>query len=106
MRSMAKGLGLVTWGILALSIQADAQADVYHYENLRHGQTAMGRGGAVTALSGEPETSFYNPAGLAEVKGTVLAGSIQFFGKDTRTLKQGFGRGEWFAPRDQVGNGE
>ena len=45
-----------------------AHANSTHYDSFHQGQKAMGLGGAVTAVSGEAETSFYNPAGLTDIE--------------------------------------
>ena len=93
---------LLALSSLLLLISSQAHADEFHHENLRYGQRALGMGGAVVATPGEPEMSFYNPAGLAFISGGVFSGAMHFFGLDRRTLHESSRAGDWFPPRDEV----
>jgi hypothetical protein len=84
---------------------AEARADELHYEGFRYGQRALGMGGAVVAFPGEPESSYYNPASLAFVGGATFSGALQFYGLDTRTLRESFRTGRWLAPGDETSDG-
>ncbi|MEE2644430.1 MAG: hypothetical protein VYD19_05810 [Myxococcota bacterium] len=75
-------------------------AENTRYGDMLFGQMAMGLGGAVTAVAGDSEAIFYNPASLSSVRGVQFEGSIQFYGFDRLSLREGFGRGDWFTPRD------
>lgn len=85
---------------LALVLAAPALADEFHFETFRYGQRAMGMGGAVTGLAFEPASAFYNPAGLATLKGSEFSGALTFIGYDRRTLVGGLRDADFFAPRD------
>ncbi len=87
---------------LTLLITAPAAADELHFETFRYGQRALGMGGAVVALPGEPEASWYNPAGLAMLEGAIFSGALQFYGLDQRNLRRSFRAGGWFAPQDEA----
>ncbi|MBH24840.1 MAG: hypothetical protein CMH57_10375 [Myxococcales bacterium] len=83
MRRTALVVGLI------LAWTSQAAADEVHYENFRYGQRAMGAGGAMVAFPGEPEASWYNPAALALMEGTLMSGALQFFGTERHTLRGG-----------------
>jgi hypothetical protein len=67
-----------------------AHAAEFNYENFRFGDRALGMGGAVTAVPGQAESSFYNPAGFALLNGTQLSASLHFTGFDHRRIREGF----------------
>lgn len=103
--NMAKGrlVWTVMVGVCVCGgLMQGAHADEYHYENFRYGQRALGLGGAVVAYPGEPEMSYYNPAGLAMVGGAVFSGALQFYGLDSRTLTDSFRTGPWLDPKDET----
>ena len=69
-----------------LAWPSTALADETHSNHFRYGQRALGMGGALTAVVGDTEATWYNPAGLAFVSGAVFSGSIQFYGFDERVV--------------------
>lgn len=74
----------------ALAGQArDAHADDFHYENFRFGQEALGMGGAMEGVPGIPEGAYYNPSSLGFIESPELAAAFNFYGSDTRVLRDG-----------------
>ena len=67
-------------------LTASVRADETHANNFRYGQRALGMGGALTAVVGAAEATWYNPAGLAFLSGSVFSGSLQFYGFDERMV--------------------
>lgn len=57
--------------------------------NFRFGQSALGMAGAVVGMIQEPEATYYNPAGLGFLTGTVFSGTLQWYSYDQRDLKGG-----------------
>jgi hypothetical protein len=76
-------------GLGVLCAASVASADELRHEDFRHGQRAMGMGGAAEALPGEPEATWYNPAALALVGENQLSGALHFFGTERLRLRGG-----------------
>ncbi len=74
---------------LALLLPAYAVADDTHYQDLIMGEDALGMGGAFTAVADDASAAFYNPGGLALIKGSSLSGSLSVYGYERRTLTDG-----------------
>ena len=85
-----KAVVIISTAIFLFASALRGYADEFHYENFRFGQRALGMGGAVTAYLGEPESGFYNPAGLAFVEGTRFSGAMNFYGLDEHKLLDSF----------------
>ena len=51
-----------------LGASALALADDGHYQNFLVGERAAGMGGAFTAIANDPSGTYYNPAGLVDIK--------------------------------------
>ncbi len=75
----------VLTGAIAV-LPATSQADDFHSKDFRFGQRAMAMGGAVTGAVTGPTATLYNPAGLGFLHGSLFSGSMQYFGRDRRTL--------------------
>jgi len=88
--------------LVVTSLAGAASADELHYETFRFGQRAHGMGGAVMALPGEPEATFYNPAGLSLLGAGQFSGALQFYGLERRTLRKSFRARDWFTPLDET----
>ncbi len=80
------GVAVAACVALCVGVPASASASEFHSQDFRFGQRAMAMGGAVVGAVTGPTASYYNPAGLAFLKGTLFAGALQYYGLDKRTI--------------------
>lgn len=73
--------------LLGVTLSTSARADDFHSHDFRFGQRAMAMGGAVVGAVTGPTASFYNPAGLGFLYGSLFSGALQYYGWDRRTVK-------------------
>lgn len=78
-----------------INLSTEAQADLFHYNNLLIGPRAMGLGGAFAALSDDTSGLYYNPAGLAFQTSTELSSSINTFYLKKNRFEKVFGEKEF-----------
>lgn len=76
-----------------LLLGAAAQARDTHYQDFILGDRAMGMGGAYTALASDPTAGYYNPAGLAYIKGGISI-AWSFYAYETSTISNGLPTGD------------
>lgn len=77
--------------VINLNTLKNANADLFHYNNLLIGPRAIGLAGAFTALSDDPSGLYYNPGGLAFQKATQLSSSINTFYLRQNSYEKVFG---------------
>lgn len=69
----------------------DAQADLFHYNNLLIGPRAAGLAGAYTALSEDTSGLFYNPGGMSLQNSSELSASVNTFYMKKNRFERVFG---------------
>lgn len=96
---MTRRFTVLTFVCLAsLLTSATAHADLFNHRNHLVGVRASLMGGAFTAIADDYSAAFYNPAGLADVRGLVLSFSVTGYSYLRYQMKQYFG--ESVAPFD------
>ena len=81
--------GLAAAATLLLAAAPPARADDTHYQNQLIGERALGMGGAFTAVATDPTASFYNPGGLAMTISSSISASLNLYGVEHRTIRDG-----------------
>jgi long-chain fatty acid transport protein len=71
---------------VALLFPAMARADDAHYQNFLLGERASGMGGAFTAIANDPSGTYYNPAGLVDIKSGLLSANLNFYSFQQQSL--------------------
>ncbi|MCB9643703.1 MAG: hypothetical protein H6728_11575 [Myxococcales bacterium] len=66
-----------------------AHAQLLSFQDFILGQRALGMGGAFTAVADDPTASFYNPAGLSQLKRLQLEVSLPVYGLEYRVRHKG-----------------
>ncbi len=66
-----------------------AEAQLLQYQDLILGQRALGMGGAFTAIADDPTASYYNPAGLSQLRQLQLEVSLPIYGLEYRIRHKG-----------------
>jgi hypothetical protein len=61
---------------LVLGLSRSALADPVHHNEVLVGGRALGMGGAATGLAEDAASVYYNPAGIAQMKGASISGSF------------------------------
>lgn len=98
------------WGLLLLLpllllvlSPRPVHAQANNYQDFIIGPQAVGLGGAFTAIADDPTASYYNPAGLTQLKGTRLGLSLTAYGLEYRYTRSGLSRGDQQADLDRLG---
>lgn len=76
--------------VMVLTVNNQAMADQYHYQNVLIGDRAIGLGGAYAGVSDDASGVFYNPAGLAFALSNDISGSANAFYSKEYTYKKTF----------------
>ncbi len=71
---------------VAVLLPALARADDAHYQNFLVGERAAGMGGAFTAIANDPSGTYYNPAGLVDLKSGLLSANLNFYSFQQQSL--------------------
>ncbi len=71
---------------LACLLSLSALADDAHYQNFLIGERASGMGGAFTAIANDPSGTYYNPAGLVDIKSGLLSADLNFYSFQQQSL--------------------
>jgi len=71
---------------LACLLSLPARADDAHYQNFLVGERAAGMGGAFTAIANDPSGTYYNPAGLVDIKSGLLSAELNFYSFQQQSL--------------------
>ncbi len=81
-----------TYALLGLSLLAQqAQADIYHYNDILVGDRAASMGGAYTAIADDASGSYYNPAGIVYSVTGNIQGSMNALHQSITTYKNALG---------------
>lgn len=70
---------------------AGSRAQEINYQTFLVGQRALGMGGAFTGLADDASATFYNPAGLAQLQSSSLAGSLSVDAYNRYVVDDGYG---------------
>lgn len=77
-------------GAIALSA-VNAFGGEFSYQNILVGERAMGLGGAMTALGADTSSAWYNPAGLAFLRGSNFSLQVGVYGTTSDSTAAGGG---------------
>lgn len=80
---------VITSVLLFLTLSRTALAEETNYQPYPMGERALGMGGAATAITGYPISSYYNPAGLVSGQTTSLSTNLNVYGSVKRTVDDG-----------------
>lgn len=75
--------------ITCLFASSDAAADETHYQSVFVGDRAFGMGGASTGLADDTSTTYYNPAGLAELPNRSFSASLGLTAFERTRIRDG-----------------
>jgi len=104
MRDRPAGWVASVVALSALLAAGSARADEGNYQPYPLGERALGMGGAFTAMVGDPVLAYYNPAGLAYGRTSVLSASLSVYGIFRRDVEDGGFFGVFEPEPDAEGN--
>ncbi|MFN2351330.1 MAG: outer membrane protein transport protein [Kiritimatiellia bacterium] len=84
----------IVMGLLCGWLAAGAASAQYNYQNYLVGDRAAGMGGAAAASAEGVDACYYNPAGLAQMRGNSLSLSGSLYGKQAYRSQDGMFPGE------------